>query len=61
MTTQTWPWAGSHPSKGWPWLPNVSNFATLANGGLPCLGTGLGSKPEKPPSGAKDEGPEPGI
>ena len=32
MTAQTWPWAGSHPSSGWPWLLNVSTSATLAKG-----------------------------
>jgi hypothetical protein len=33
MTAQTWPWAGSHPSSGWPWLRNVSTSASLAKGG----------------------------
>jgi hypothetical protein len=33
MTAQTWPWAGSHPSSGWPWLRNVSTSATPSKGG----------------------------
>ena len=32
MTAQIWPWAGSHPSSGWPWLHNVSTSTTLAKG-----------------------------
>jgi hypothetical protein len=32
MTAQTWPWADSHPSSGWPWLRNVSTSASLAKG-----------------------------
>jgi hypothetical protein len=32
MTAQIWPWAGSHPSSGWPWLLNVSTSAALAKG-----------------------------
>ena len=32
MTAQIWPWVGSHPSSGWPWLLNVSTSATLAKG-----------------------------
>ena len=32
MIAQTWPWADSHPSSGWPWLRNVSNSTTLAKG-----------------------------
>jgi hypothetical protein len=35
MTAKTWPiaaWAGSHPSRDWPWLLNVSTSATLAKG-----------------------------
>jgi hypothetical protein len=33
MTARIWPWAGSHPSSGWPWLPNVSTSATPSKGG----------------------------
>jgi hypothetical protein len=33
ITAQTWPWAGSHPSSGWPWLRNVSTSATPSKGG----------------------------
>jgi hypothetical protein len=33
MTAQTWPWADSHPSSGWPWLRNVSTSATPSKGG----------------------------
>ena len=41
-TVQTWPWAGSHPSSGWPWLHNVSTSATLAKGeDYPTLGLRL--------------------
>jgi len=32
MIAQTWPWADSHPSSGWPWLLNVSTTETLAKG-----------------------------
>ena len=32
MTTQTWPWAGSHPGSGRLWLRNVSTSATFAKG-----------------------------
>ena len=32
MIAQTWPWADSHPSSGWPWLRNVSTSTTLAKG-----------------------------
>jgi hypothetical protein len=62
MTAQTWPWAGSHPSSGWPWLHNVSTSTTLAKGeDYRDIGLDWVLQPKAPPSGAKDEDPKPGI